>query len=132
MEPTNDVTAVSLLTGFLQVNKSKIRGRFKDFQGHVSGNSRTNMNKIVKYCSNCSLNELETHYLSHEPPQGNAHKLKQEEFKKAFEDFLICSRTFKPFNFCFQIQGHLRSFKFCGVCVGGGGGEKLHVGKNSW
>ena len=66
----------------------------------------------------------------------NAHKLKQEKFKKAFEDFLICSRTFKAFNFCFQIQGHLRSFKFCGEWGGGRGrgrgGETLHVGKDSW
>ena len=27
--------------GFVHVNKSKIQGRFKNFQNHISGNSRT-------------------------------------------------------------------------------------------
>ena len=33
----------SVLSGFVDVNKSKIQGRFKDFQGHVSGNLKTKM-----------------------------------------------------------------------------------------
>ena len=33
-----------MYSGFVLVNKSKIQGRFKDFQGHVSENLRTKMN----------------------------------------------------------------------------------------
>ena len=33
---------ISCSTGFVHVGKSEIQGLFKDFQGHVSGNSRTN------------------------------------------------------------------------------------------
>ena len=32
---------------------------------------------------------------------------------RTFKHFLIYSRIFKALNFCFQIQGHLRTFKFC-------------------
>ena len=32
---------------------------------------------------------------------------------RTFKHFLIYSRTFKALNFCFKIQGHLRTFKSC-------------------
>ena len=39
----------------------------------------------------------------------NIQKLKQEEFK----DIQVLLYKFKALNFCFQIQGHSRTFKFC-------------------
>ena len=38
---------------------------------------------------------------------------KSKKDSRTFEHFFINSRTFKAFNFCFQIQGLSRIFKFC-------------------
>ena len=43
---------------------------------------------------------------------SDAHKLKQEEFKDIQVLLYKFKPIFKALNFCFQIQGHSRTFKF--------------------
>ena len=125
-ESSNSIIGLAgvLLTRFVHSRKSQIQGLSKDIQDHVSANARTKYWRegeiskmwrwswIVKKRRN--FNEFQT-ALSDMSMQNECLYFRKYLYKKnlrTFKYFFTNSRTFKALNFCFQIQGHSRTFKF--------------------